>query len=289
MTYNYTQKKNASLTEKGHVQLSSATDSTSESFAATPKAVKEAMDKANDAFTSANDGKNLLKPTIIGKGGEVEQVGDVPTYEELNNGIESIPTGESYLFDLLGLVIHSVDEKLTYMPSGNNRIVAYDREGNLVMNKQIPSGIVISVSKGVYGINSSSVISFWDFDFNLLFNTGIPSSVFELIGSNIVYRESDNTIFGVSNNRNNLLVYDATGNLLQTVSMQGQADQTYNPFAQVMINPHDTVYCVTNRYVNNAYHHTIYTFNEGEIVPVRYRVGHIFNFVVFDFMNNGRE
>jgi uncharacterized protein YabE (DUF348 family) len=37
----------ASLTQAGHVQLSSATDSTSETLAATPKAVKEVYDLAN--------------------------------------------------------------------------------------------------------------------------------------------------------------------------------------------------------------------------------------------------
>lgn len=43
----------ASLTEKGIVQLSNATNSTSEVMAATPKAVKDAYDKANAAETPA--------------------------------------------------------------------------------------------------------------------------------------------------------------------------------------------------------------------------------------------
>lgn len=47
--------EDASLTTKGHVQLSSATNSTSETLAATPKAVKDAYDLANQAFTQAND------------------------------------------------------------------------------------------------------------------------------------------------------------------------------------------------------------------------------------------
>jgi hypothetical protein len=50
----------------------------------------------NEAFTSANNGKDLLKPTIIGKGGKVQQVGGVPTYAELNDGILSIPTGVKF-------------------------------------------------------------------------------------------------------------------------------------------------------------------------------------------------
>ncbi|OZT32021.1 phage tail protein, partial [Salmonella enterica subsp. enterica serovar Heidelberg] len=42
------------LTQKGIVQLSSATDSTSEVLAATPKAVKAAMDKANAAAPASH-------------------------------------------------------------------------------------------------------------------------------------------------------------------------------------------------------------------------------------------
>ncbi|MFX2621985.1 phage tail protein, partial [Enterobacter asburiae] len=42
----------ATLTEKGFTQLSSATDSTSETLAATPKAVKTAYDLANGKYTA---------------------------------------------------------------------------------------------------------------------------------------------------------------------------------------------------------------------------------------------
>lgn len=45
----------ATLTTVGHTQLSSATNSDSEALAATPKAVKTAMDRADAAFTQAND------------------------------------------------------------------------------------------------------------------------------------------------------------------------------------------------------------------------------------------
>jgi hypothetical protein len=43
--------EDATITQKGHVQLSSATNSVSETTAATPKAVKAAMDKASAAET----------------------------------------------------------------------------------------------------------------------------------------------------------------------------------------------------------------------------------------------
>ncbi|MEG0259177.1 MAG: phage tail protein [Lysinibacillus sp.] len=56
--------ESASLTKKGHVQLSNATDSTIETLAATPKAVKLAMDRADAAFTSANNGKISIANVI---------------------------------------------------------------------------------------------------------------------------------------------------------------------------------------------------------------------------------
>lgn len=98
----------ASLTQKGITQLSSATDSTAEDRAATPKAVKSAFDAAiaaqvtanaantaaasagnavgplsslltsakgnvvsavNELFTNVNDGKNVIASAIIGRGG----------------------------------------------------------------------------------------------------------------------------------------------------------------------------------------------------------------------------
>lgn len=58
----------ASLTTKGKVQLSSATDSTSEALAATPKAVKAAYDRADQAFTQASNGKSAVAAAITGMG-----------------------------------------------------------------------------------------------------------------------------------------------------------------------------------------------------------------------------
>ena len=86
--------ENASLTTKGHVQLSSATTSTSETLAATPKAVKAAYDRADAAFTSASNGKILVRDAITGKGSTVADAdGDgYPTFQELATGVESIKT-----------------------------------------------------------------------------------------------------------------------------------------------------------------------------------------------------
>lgn len=58
----------ASLTEKGKVMLSNATDSNSESQAATSKAVKVAYDRANEAFTAGNERKSEIVAALVAKG-----------------------------------------------------------------------------------------------------------------------------------------------------------------------------------------------------------------------------
>ncbi len=68
----------ATITQKGIVQLNNTTNSTSITQAATANAVKLAMDRANEAFTSASNGKSY----IAGKVGNVSgnntftQIGD---------------------------------------------------------------------------------------------------------------------------------------------------------------------------------------------------------------------
>ncbi|WP_252224255.1 MULTISPECIES: tail fiber protein [unclassified Clostridium] len=51
-------------TTKGIVKLNNATNSTSQAEAATPLAVKTAMDKANEAFQYASNGKNYIAPKV---------------------------------------------------------------------------------------------------------------------------------------------------------------------------------------------------------------------------------
>lgn len=58
----------ATLTEKGFVQLNSATDSSSETQAATPKAVKAANDNANTRLSTAN---NLSEIRVAGRNAQL--------------------------------------------------------------------------------------------------------------------------------------------------------------------------------------------------------------------------
>lgn len=69
-------------TTKGIVKLNNATNSTSQAEAATPLAVKTAMDKANEAFQYASNGKNLIA-------GKVGNVTGSNTHTEIANRIQA--------------------------------------------------------------------------------------------------------------------------------------------------------------------------------------------------------
>lgn len=72
----------ASLTEKGITQLSSATDSTAEDRAATPKAVKAAYDLANNALPKTG-GTVTGDVSIVGNAGTLDLVGTDHVFMEL--------------------------------------------------------------------------------------------------------------------------------------------------------------------------------------------------------------
>ncbi|WP_096171182.1 phage tail protein [Enterobacter hormaechei] len=98
----------ATLNEKGFVQLSSATGSVSESLAATPKAVKEAYDLANGKYT-AQDASTAQKGIV-----------------RLNSAIDS---------DAENLAATSKAVKIA-MENANARL-AKDRNGGDIPNKQL--------------------------------------------------------------------------------------------------------------------------------------------------------
>lgn len=89
------QAKKASLTEAGHVQLSSATNSVDETTAATPKAVKAAMDRADEAFTLGNSTKQsvvdkllLLDPSL--------PITVNNSWQEIINAMSGVKTGKKW-------------------------------------------------------------------------------------------------------------------------------------------------------------------------------------------------
>ncbi|WP_228548402.1 tail fiber protein [Sporosarcina obsidiansis] len=85
----------ASLTKAGHVQLSNSTASTSNTLAATPAAVKAAMDRADAAFTSASNGKNAVGAAITGVDPAVV-IPPEPTFNDLAGAIGHISTGKKW-------------------------------------------------------------------------------------------------------------------------------------------------------------------------------------------------
>ncbi|KIL46928.1 hypothetical protein KP77_24960 [Jeotgalibacillus alimentarius] len=85
--------EDATLTKKGHVQLSSSVTSTSETLAATPKAVKTAMDRADAAFQSASDGKTAVASAVTAKGVAASPTDTFPT---LATKIGQISTGKGW-------------------------------------------------------------------------------------------------------------------------------------------------------------------------------------------------
>lgn len=72
----------ATIAQKGIVKLNNAINSTSQTEAATPLAVKTAMDKANEAFQYASNGKNLIA-------GKIGNVTGNNTHAEIANRIQA--------------------------------------------------------------------------------------------------------------------------------------------------------------------------------------------------------
>jgi len=85
----------ASTSAKGIVKLSTATDSTSTTLAATPSAVKAAYDRADAAFTSASNGKTAIGAAITGVDSSVVIPTD-PTFAQLATAIGQISSGKKW-------------------------------------------------------------------------------------------------------------------------------------------------------------------------------------------------
>lgn len=85
----------ATVLKKGHVQLSNAVTSIDETKAATPKAVKTAMDRADAAFTSASNGKSAVSAAITGVDDAVI-IPPEPTFSDLATAIGQISTGKKW-------------------------------------------------------------------------------------------------------------------------------------------------------------------------------------------------
>lgn len=83
----------ASTTKKGHVQLNNTVTSTLATQAATANAVKQAYDRADAAFTSANSGKTAVANAVTAKG---VTASPADTFPMLATKIGQISTGKKW-------------------------------------------------------------------------------------------------------------------------------------------------------------------------------------------------
>ncbi len=122
--------ESATTSAKGHVQLSDSVTSTSTTLAATANAVKKAYDRANEAFQSASDGKNLIATAITGKG--IPASGS-DTFSQLANKIKQIEVGDYKVGDILNLSKYLIAPEIWKFTGHTSYVeaVAVDNNGNV--------------------------------------------------------------------------------------------------------------------------------------------------------------
>lgn len=106
----------ATTAKKGHVQLSDSVTSTSKVLASTAFATKAAMDRANAAFTSADNGKTAIKNAVIGVDSSVVIPPD-PSFSDLATGIGQISTGKKWASGLGTVHTYLTVGNLDFKPS----------------------------------------------------------------------------------------------------------------------------------------------------------------------------
>jgi hypothetical protein len=213
----------ASLTKAGHVQLNNATNSTDETTAATPKAVKTAYDRADAAFTSASNGKVLVRDAITGKGGTVADAdGDgFPTYQELADGVntvssESKATGGTFLQNKI-VTGTDKDDNLYTIDYGNRVGRKYSPQGTELWYKGVTSpNNVFGVSQDGY-VRSGNGVEIRDFNDTLLARvTNIPVAKYRAL-----YRKDGHLLASQDSSSTTMSVYSLAGNKLLDVGYSG--------------------------------------------------------------------
>ena len=104
------------------------------------------VEAINELFTNVSDGKNQLETAITDKGGTVSKSGNIATFDELDNGIRSIPVGD---YAVGGTIRDSV---LRFLPGGMGveiwsktdvgfgQGIAVDSAGNVYVAHYVSSG-----------------------------------------------------------------------------------------------------------------------------------------------------
>ncbi|HCD0649372.1 TPA: tail fiber protein [Salmonella enterica subsp. enterica serovar Infantis] len=141
----------ASLNKKGLVQLTSATDSPSETLAATAKAVKIAMDNANARLAKDRNGADIPnKPLFIQNLGLQETVNQASGALQKNQNGADIPDKDRFLSNINVYSKGEVDKKK------GMRQYAFNAPSNAVGGKWYP--VIFRRSTGSTGELASRVI-----------------------------------------------------------------------------------------------------------------------------------
>lgn len=171
--------ENATLTNKGHVQLSNATDSTSETLASTPKALSDAiilvkqysdtlitnlisnapsnLNDLNELATAIQDLENNDIASIL------TQLGNIQTSLTTKSDITHVHTA-SEIADLINAIQSTIDNSTIIIK--NNKLVAKNIEGLTSTTTQIDN----SVSKSHEHSNNPTLNKLTESNGKLLFD-----------------------------------------------------------------------------------------------------------------------
>ncbi|MEC0092511.1 tail fiber protein [Paenibacillus macquariensis] len=157
----------ATLTTKGHVKLNSSVTSPSEVDAATPKAVKTAMDRADAAFLQANNGKTAVASAVTAKGVAASPSDTFPTLatkigQISSTNVKSIQRGSTFMADVsenvpISLVdITKAIVKITFRPNSTAG------QGHSVFVKaQLSNSTTLNLSLSQYLLSNAPTVE-WE-------------------------------------------------------------------------------------------------------------------------------
>lgn len=169
----------ASTSGQGIVQLTDSVSSTSTTLAATASAIKTVMDRANEAFTQAGDGKSSIATAVTAKG---VSASPADTFATLAEKIGQISTGAKFASGNLGNAVlgpflqntvYSIVTGLDFTP---DIVIIINGEGPYIyrtVNMRL-SVILDANLEDFAGSNLSGYIGS---------NGGGPSSIFSVSGS----------------------------------------------------------------------------------------------------------
>ncbi len=175
-------------TTKGIVKLNNATNSTSQTEAATPLAVKTAMDKANEAFQYASNGKSLIA-------GKVGNVTGSNTHTEIANRIQ-------------------VDKNTAAANLNSKNVSASGNEALASLVSKIGNISIAGMGGKKCVVGSTPVVfsegnHYWRTDITITGFNFIPTHIFSVLISN--FESNSNIALSMSIFYNNYFIFNRNG------------------------------------------------------------------------------